>query len=71
MKLTQFHQPSTYSFYARGAQKRKKDSQVIGLFMLSGSTSVKVERKYVGEIDIWSPKTNRNVKVNFEGDKMY
>ncbi len=27
----QFHQPSTYRFYARGAQKRKKDSQVISL----------------------------------------
>jgi len=49
----QFHQRSTYSFDARGAQKRKKDSQVISLFMLSGSTSVKAERKYVGEIEPW------------------
>jgi len=49
--LAQFHQRSTYSFDARGAQKRKKDSQVISLFMLSGSTSVKAERKYVGEIE--------------------
>ncbi len=47
----QFHQCSTYSFYARGTQKRKKDSQVISLFTLSGSTRVKAERKYVGEID--------------------
>ena len=40
-----------YSFYARGAQKRKKDSQVISLFMLLGSKSVKAEPKYVGEIE--------------------
>ncbi len=47
----QFHQHSTYSFYARGTQKRKKVSQVISLFTLLGSTSVKAERKYVGEIE--------------------
>ncbi len=47
----QFHQRSTYSFYARGAQKCKKDSQVISLFMLLGSTRVKAERKCVGEIE--------------------
>ena len=47
----QFHQFSTLSFYALKAQKRKKDSQVISLSMLSGSTSVKAERKYVGEIN--------------------
>ncbi len=47
----QFHQCSTYSFYARGAQKRKKDSQVISLFTPSGPMSVKADRKYVGEID--------------------
>jgi len=46
----QFHQRSTYSFYARGAQKHKKDSPVISLFTLWGSTSVKADRKYVGEI---------------------
>jgi len=39
------------SFYARGAQTRKKDSQVISLFTLLGSTSVKAERKYVGKIE--------------------
>ena len=33
--------------------KRKKDSQVISLFMHSGSTSIKAEHKYVGEIDTW------------------
>ena len=49
-----FHQRSTCSGYARGAQERKKDSQVVSLFTLSGSTSVKAERKYVGEIDTWS-----------------
>ncbi len=37
--------------FTRGAQKRKKDSQVISLFTLSKSMSVKVECKYVGEID--------------------
>ncbi len=40
-----------YSFYARGAQKRKKDSQVISLFTLLEYVSVKVECKYVGEIE--------------------
>jgi len=29
----------------------KKESQVISLFTLSGSTSVKAEHKYVGEIE--------------------
>jgi hypothetical protein len=47
----QFHQLSTYSFYARGAQMREKESQVVSLFTLSGSTSVKVEHKYLGEIE--------------------
>ncbi len=47
----EFHQHSTYSFHARGAQKRKKDSQVVSLFTHLGSTSVKAERKYVGEIE--------------------
>ncbi len=51
----QFHQRSKYRFYARGTQKRKKDSQVISLFTFLWSTSVKAERKYVGEIDTWVP----------------
>jgi len=29
----------------------KKDGQVISLFTLLGSTSIKAERKYVGEIE--------------------
>jgi len=48
---SEFHQRFTYSFHARGAQKRKKDSQVVSLFTLLGSSSVKAERKYVGEIE--------------------
>ncbi len=32
----QFHQRSTYSFYARRSQKRKKDSQVVNLFYTFG-----------------------------------
>jgi len=47
----EFHQRSRYSFQACGAQKRKKDSQVVSLFTLLGSTSVKAEYKYVGEIE--------------------
>jgi hypothetical protein len=47
----QFHQRSKYNFYARGAQKPKKDSQVVSLFTLSESMSVKAERKYFGEIE--------------------
>jgi len=46
-----FHQRSTYSFYARGAQKQKKRQSSHQFFTLSGSTSVKAEHKYVGEID--------------------
>jgi len=34
-----------YSFYARGAKKRKKDSHVVSLFTLLGSTSVKAASK--------------------------
>jgi len=30
---------------------REKDSQVVSIFTLSGSTGVKAERKCVGEID--------------------
>jgi hypothetical protein len=30
---------------------REKYSQVVSIFTLSGSTSVKAEHKYVGEID--------------------
>jgi hypothetical protein len=37
----------------RGAQKRKKDSQVVSLLKLSGSARAKAARKYVGEIDPW------------------
>ncbi len=37
----------------RGAQKRKKDSQVVSLLTLSGSARTKAARKYVGEIDPW------------------
>ncbi len=42
-------------------QKRKKYSQVVSLFTLSGSTSVKAERKYVGEIVPGSQKTKLRV----------
>jgi hypothetical protein len=49
----QFHQSSIYSFYAGGAQKRKKCSQTISLFMLLVSVRAKAGRKYVGEIDPW------------------
>jgi len=34
-----------------GAQKRKKDSQVVSLFMLLGSAHAKALLKHVGEID--------------------
>jgi len=40
----QFHQRSMYSFYARRSQKRKKDSQVVNLFTLLRSTSIKAAR---------------------------
>ncbi len=39
------------AFYTRRAQKHKKDRQVFSLFMLLGSTSIKADRKYVGEIE--------------------
>jgi len=47
----QFHQRSTYSFYASGAKKPEKYSQVINLFKLLGFTRPKAARKHVGEID--------------------
>ncbi len=47
----EFHKRSTYNFHPPGAQKLKKDSQVVSLFTLLGSTSIKAERKYVGEIE--------------------
>jgi len=50
MKLTpglNFINVLSTAFYAPGAQKRKKDSEVISLFTLSGSTKVKAERKYI------------------------
>jgi hypothetical protein len=31
----------------------EKDSQVVSIFTLLGSTSVKAERIYVGEIEPW------------------
>ncbi len=49
----------TYSFHASGAQKLKKDSQVVSLFTLLGCTSVKAERKYVGEIE---PCSSSNIQ---------
>jgi len=49
--VAEFHQRSMYSFHALGAQKCKKDSQVVSLFTLLGSMSIKAERKYVGEIE--------------------
>jgi len=55
----EFHQRSTYSFLACGAQKRKKDSQVVSLFTLLGSMSVKAGRKYVGEIE---PRTGSKIE---------
>ncbi len=39
-----------YSFYTRGAQKRKKDSQVHQSFYAFGIYKHKAECKYVGEI---------------------
>jgi hypothetical protein len=47
----QFHQRFMCNFCARQAQKRKKDSQVVSLFTLSGSARAKAVRKYVREID--------------------
>jgi len=36
---------STYSFNTRGAQKRKRDSEVVNLFMLLGTKRVKAVRR--------------------------
>ncbi len=41
---------------------REKDSQVVSIFTLSGSTSVKAERKCVGEIDT---RCNVNKVIHF------
>jgi len=49
----QFHQRSTYSFYACRSQKRKKILTTWLTLTLLGTTCVKSARKYVGEIDPW------------------
>jgi len=49
----QFHQRSTYSFYTRRSQKRKKILTTWLTLSLLGTTCVKSARKYVGEIDPW------------------
>ncbi len=54
-KVQMCHQGSMsstlYSFYSRRSQKRKKDSQVVSLCMLSESLCIKAECKNVDEID--------------------
>jgi len=69
----QFHQHSTYSFYARGAQKFKKDSQVISLFMLSGSTSVKAVRrtlmKLTAGVHVFQESILRSFKAGMSNSK--
>ncbi len=45
--MAKFYQRFTYSFYAPKAKKRKKDSQVISIFTLLGSTSIKAVCKTV------------------------
>jgi hypothetical protein len=50
---TFYVQKFTCNFCTGGAQKRKKDSQVVNLFTLLGSACAKAVRKYVGEIDPW------------------
>jgi len=47
----------------RGAQKCKKDSQVVSLFTLLGSAHAKGARKYVGEID---PAVSKIFKFSFQ-----
>ena len=47
----QFHLHFMSSFYARRAQKPKKDSQLKQLFLLLGSAGVRAARKHVDEID--------------------
>jgi len=39
---------------------REKDSQVVSILTLSGSTRVKAERKCVGEIDTWGQFDQRS-----------
>ena len=48
--LEQFHQRFTCNFYLGRSQKRKKDSQLKQLFVLTGSVSVKATCKHVDEI---------------------
>jgi len=52
-----------------GAQKRKKDSQVVNLFMmLLESAFAKAERKYVGEIDPSSPRLAQEMPLSFNNN---
>jgi len=50
----QFHQRSTYSFYTRRSQKRKKILTTLLTLTLLGTTLVKSASKYVGEINPWT-----------------
>jgi len=52
LQCSQIHQHSTYSFYARRSQKRKKDCYVFNLFTLSGSTSIKAARKTLVKLTV-------------------
>jgi len=49
----QFHQRSTFSFYARGSQKRNYSVKSSVSFTLLGSTSAKAVCKNVDEIEPW------------------
>ncbi len=52
--LAQFHQCSTYIFYARGAQKRKKrQSSRQYLFTLLGSMCVKAVQRMLMKLSPW------------------
>jgi len=47
----EIHQCFKRSFYTLRSQMCKNDSQIVNLFTLSGSTSVKAELKTFGEFD--------------------
>jgi len=51
LTLAQFHQRSTYSFYARSSQKRKKIDNFTVFFTLLSSARVKAAQKNVDEIE--------------------
>jgi hypothetical protein len=68
MTWGRFHQLSTYSFHAQGAQMHEKDSQVVIIFTLLGSTGVKAEKLSVNVLVKLTPGGEVTEKFRVEDE---